>query len=146
MAANGSIFVRVPGSRSLDDLVAQLRVAAARFEADVSRVVDTEGRRVEREIERQWPDRGSPGWLHPTGYSRSRWRWEKVGKLAWDLHNSARYAAFVHPPGVGVTLRDSVVRPAIARGQARMEDQLRRLLKAAVTTPATRSLAARGRL
>lgn len=128
------ILVPVLGTRTLQGLATQLRASAARFEADVTRVVKDEAARAIRELKRQWPDVGKAGWLRPTGYSKASWFWEKVGKLQWQLVNTAHYAEFIHPPGNPVRLTESIVPATVAKMRLRIEERLREVLRASVRT------------
>lgn len=121
-------IIRTPGARSLAEFGAALRERAARFEADAGAIIDREGTRGVREIKRQWPDRGKPGWLAPTGASKARWVWEKIGKLQWRTVNTAAYASHIHPPRNPVRLVDSVVKPTTAKVETRIRQGLAALL------------------
>lgn len=133
VALMAGILVPVLGTNTLRAWVETLRVNAARFEADVTRVVEDESARAIRELKRAWPDRGKAGWLRPTGYSKGSWFWEKVGKLQWQLVNTAPYAEYIHPPGNPVRLSDDLVPATVAKMRARIEERLRLLLKSATT-------------
>lgn len=134
-------------TRTMSDLVRELRQSAARFESEVNSIVEREGGRGLREIKRVWPDVGKTGWLRPTGRSIRGWTFEKVGKLEWRHANSVDYAPHVHPPGNPVTLDESVVPDILGKFRARTEDGLRDLLKRSLTGASpTRGLGGRLRL
>lgn len=128
------LLIPVLGTRRLADLTRELRQNAARFEAVTTAIVEDEGRRALRELKRQWPDRGKPGWLKPTGFSKSSWTFEKVGKLAWELINTANYAEYIHPPRNAVRLAESIVPATVAKMRVRIEERLRLALRGATTT------------
>lgn len=143
------------GARSLGAFTAALRANLARFEADVSAVMEREGPRALRELRRQWPAPGRPpGWTaaagpryrdRRTGRSRDSWRWEKVGKLEWRHVNFAAYASFIHPPGIRARIVFTT-KPTIGKYERRVMDELRALLRQATTAPVARRSPGRIRL